>query len=75
MDPHLDVRAILQELRDGGVRFVLTGSVAAVAYGVPVNPGDLDVAPDLAADNLERLAAVVAAWDAKPGMIPIGPSR
>jgi hypothetical protein len=69
----LDIRTILQTLNSGEVRFVVTGSVAALAYDVPVQPNDLDIAPDLTAENLERLAGVLADWGAKPEHDPNWP--
>ncbi|MDQ3407546.1 MAG: hypothetical protein M3472_05245, partial [Chloroflexota bacterium] len=62
----LDQAAILRGLEDAGVRYVVTGSVAAAAYGVPVEPRDVDIAPDLSTENLERLASVLRRWNAKP---------
>lgn len=69
----VDIAGILRALIGSEIRFVLTGSVAALAYGVPVQPGDLDIAPDLSADNLERLAGVLAGWQAKPVYVPEWP--
>ena len=62
----LDATTIARELAAAGVRYVLTGSVAAIAYGVPVNPRDFDMAPDLAPENLARLAQVLRRWGGKP---------
>lgn len=73
MASSIDVGGILRTLQAANVHFVLTGSVAALAHGVPVQPGDLDIAPDLSADNLERLAGVLAGWDAKPNHDPNWP--
>ncbi len=66
----LVIRAILEGLSSAGVRFVLTGSVAAKAYGAPVEPRDLDIAPDLSAENLELLAGLLSAWRATPHFDP-----
>lgn len=51
-----DVRALLDVLDAHGVRYVVTGSVAAFLHGVALVPSDLDVTPALDRDNLERLA-------------------
>lgn len=64
--PGPDIRSIVEALRAAEVRYVLTGSVAAAVHGAPVEPRDFDIAPDLAADNLARLAGVLADWGAKP---------
>ena len=50
----LNLTSIVRDLGAAGVRYVLTGSVAAVAYGAPVEPRDLDIAPDLEPENLVR---------------------
>ncbi len=60
----LDIQAMV--LATAGVRYVLTGSVAAAAYGVPVEPRDLDIAPAVDPENLARLAGVLRRWGAKP---------
>jgi hypothetical protein len=61
-----DIPSIVRALDAAGVRYVLTGSVAAAVHGVPVEPRDFDIAPDLAAGNLARLAGLLARWAAKP---------
>lgn len=69
--PDLDAGRLVRALRDAGVRWVLDGSAALVAAGVEVvDPGDLDVVPDLASDNLERLASLLARLDAFPEPAP-----
>ena len=57
--------ALLQLLNDEGVRYVVTGSAAAMLHGVPLEPGDLDITPALDRDNLARLARVLEAIDAR----------
>ena len=74
----LDIGTITRELGATGLLYVLTGSVAAAAYGVPGEPRDLDVAPELSPENLSRLADVLRRWDAKPVHDPDwpgGPTR
>ena len=68
--PRLRYRALIGGLGHAQVRYVLTGSVAAAAYGVAVEPRDFDIAPDLAPENLSRLAGLLADWGAKPQHIP-----
>ena len=66
MSPDGWIGTILVELDRANVRHVLTGSVAAACYGVPVEPRDLDIAPDLDPENLSRLAELLRRWGAKP---------
>ncbi len=54
-----DVAAILNRLLAADVRFVVTGSVAVLLHGGVVLPGDLDIVPDMAAQNLARLASAL----------------
>jgi hypothetical protein len=61
-----DVAALIAALESHGVRYVLTGSVAAQLYGVALEPGDLDITPALDRANLSRLAALLQAIDATP---------
>lgn len=48
------------------VRFVVIGGVAARAHGSTRITEDLDICYDTAADNLERLATLLANWNAYP---------
>jgi len=69
-DIPLNYRRIVTDLARYSVKYVLTGSVAAALYGVPVNPRDFDIAPELSEQNLANLAAMLAEWGAKPKYIP-----
>ena len=61
-----ETKTLLRLLRDNAVDFVLHGSVAAMVYGVELEPGDLDVTPSLDAANLERLTTVLVGIGAVP---------
>jgi uncharacterized protein (DUF952 family) len=61
-----DVPALLARLIDGGVEFVVVGSAGAALLGAEIEPGDLDISPDLDPANLGRLAGVLSAIDARP---------
>jgi uncharacterized protein (DUF952 family) len=63
-----DIPGLVARLVDGGVDFVVVGSAGAALLGADVTPGDLDICPDLAVANLERLAAVLADLEARPRM-------
>ena len=54
-----NVAALLRTLNGQGVRYVVTGSAAAMLHGVPLDPGDLDITPALDRNNLVRLARVL----------------
>ncbi len=67
-----DVATLLGILERHSVRYVLTGSVAALAYGVDIGQaGDLDITPALDVENLRRLAAVLREIEA--GLDPDAP--
>lgn len=54
-----DIGVLVRLLNEHGVRYVVTGSAAAMLHGVALEPGDLDITPALDRDNLERLATVL----------------
>lgn len=54
----------LRDLAQSGVRFVIVGGVAAGLHGSARATLDLDICYDPAADNRERLAAVLKSWRA-----------
>lgn len=64
--PDLDVEALLLALSRRRVRWVLAGSAVLAGYGAQWAPSDLDVVPALDADNLARLASVLADVRAVP---------
>ena len=57
---------ILQVLSTHGVRYVITGSVAAQIYSVELEPGDIDITPALDEDNIIRLIEVLEELEARP---------
>jgi predicted nucleotidyltransferase len=60
-----NVRALLDILNDHEVRYVVTGSVAAMLYGITLEPGDLDITPARDEENLTRLARVLGVIGAR----------
>jgi hypothetical protein len=58
--------SMLQGLTAARVRFVVVGGVAAAAHGSAHVTVDLDVCYDTASENVVRLAALLAEWDAYP---------
>jgi hypothetical protein len=60
-----NVPALLGLLNEHEVRFVVTGSVAAMLYGVALEPGDLDITPARDYANLDRLACVLELIEAR----------
>jgi hypothetical protein len=61
-----DVPGLLAVLEEHEVVFVLGGSVAAMAYGVALQPGDLDIVPDPDPANLKRLVRVIRTVEGRP---------
>ena len=62
----MSFRSMLQGLTGARIRFVVVGGLAARAHGSPCLTDDLDVCYDIAVDNVERLAELLAAWEAYP---------
>lgn len=59
--------ALLDALDSAGVAYVIVGSVAASAHGVPdLHPADLDVVPAPDASNLAALASALDSLHAEP---------
>ena len=58
--------SMLQGLIAARVRFVVVGGVAAAAHGSAHVTNDLDICYDSTPDNVARLAALLAGWDAYP---------
>jgi predicted nucleotidyltransferase len=63
--PELDIQAILRELVDGKVEFLLIGGVAVGYHGYVRATKDVDVVPAPDRKNLERLADVLGRLDAE----------
>ncbi|MGH7711321.1 MAG: nucleotidyl transferase AbiEii/AbiGii toxin family protein [Gemmatimonadaceae bacterium] len=55
---------IIAALVARGIRFVVVGGVAATVHGSARFTNDLDICYDAAADNIERLIAILAEWKA-----------
>lgn len=54
-----DPQAIFERLHQAGVRHVVVGGWAVNAHGYQRYTGDVDICPDPARDNLERLASLL----------------
>ena len=62
-----DVSVLLGVFENIRLRYVLVGSVAALAHGVEgIEPKDLDIVPECGRENLVRLAAVLDDIEASP---------
>jgi hypothetical protein len=53
------VTLLLNLLNEHDVKYLVTGSAAAMLHGVDLEPGDLDITPALDRANLARLACVL----------------
>lgn len=63
------MQALLERLIEAEVRFVLVGGLAVGAWGYVRGTKDVDVVPDPATENLERLAGVLGDLD---GRVEVG---
>lgn len=61
----LSIEAILRELVEGGVEFMLIGGVAVAYHGHIRATNDVDIVPAPDHENLERLAAVLQHLEAE----------
>jgi hypothetical protein len=61
-----DLPALFEILDAHSLRYVVTGSVAALLYGVELEPGDFDITPALDQDNLQRLVSILTEIEATP---------
>ena len=57
--PQVDLVALLRELVDASVEFIVVGGGAAVLHGAPITTLDLDIVPRQSAENAARLLAVL----------------
>ena len=64
-EPEFEPQLLLRTLTQKGVRFVLIGGFAAVIHGSPYVTTDLDVVPEWALRNLERLSHVLHSLHAR----------
>ncbi len=60
-----NVPLLLSLLNEHDVRYLVTGSAAAILHGVELEPGDLDITPALDHENLVRLASVLELIEAR----------
>ena len=65
MRPVFDPVSLLATLNDHGVRYVVMGGFAAVAYGSPLPTVDVDITPERSRENLERLSSALDDLEAR----------
>ena len=64
--PTLEAAAIVAELNRHGVRYVVIGAFAAIAQQAPIpSTRDIDITPEMASDNLERLSSALKSLGAR----------
>lgn len=63
--PDLDAEAIFAALAEHEVEYVLVGGLAGVMHGSTGLTEDADILPNMAYENLERLAACLRSLDAR----------
>lgn len=66
----LDIRELVIALEQHHVRYVLVGSVGAIAYGARLATEDLDLCPATDDTNLQRIAALLQELDATLLRVP-----
>jgi hypothetical protein len=59
-----DLPALLAQLCDGGVEFIVVGGTAAVLQGAPISTNDLDIVHSRTPENVARLLEVLLHLDA-----------
>ena len=65
MTVRFDPQRILETLNHHEVRYVLIGGLAATFQGSPLVTTDVDIMPERARDNLDRLSAALKDLDAR----------
>ena len=65
-------RALIQNLSEGGVQFIVVGGVAASAHGSPRVTNDLDIVYRRTAENIAKLARVFSSLQPYPRGAPDG---
>lgn len=65
LPPRLRAEPILRILSEAGVDFVLIGGFASISWGSPYPTQDIDITPDRAQANLERLSKALTELGAK----------
>jgi len=60
------IETLIKLLAEHGIEYVVTGSVAAMLYGVALQPGDFDITPDLGLVNRQRLVRLLHHVEATP---------
>lgn len=71
--PTADLAALLRELVDAGVEFIVVGGAAAVIHGAPVTTRDLDIVPRQHPGDVDRLVSALSRLDTR--FRPITPGR
>ncbi len=66
MTPALNVDTLICGLAPHHVRYVLFGTLGAIAYGADLATRDMDICPATDVANLRALADLLTEWGAKP---------
>jgi hypothetical protein len=70
MESTLNIEALIRGLARHRVRYVLFGTLGAIAYEADLATRDMDICPATDVANLRDLADLLTAWDAKPRYVP-----
>ena|SRR5690348_13182154 len=66
----LNIEALILRLAHYRLRYVLFGTLGAIAYGADLVTRDMDICPESDIANLRGLADLLTEWDAKPRHVP-----
>lgn len=66
----LQIREILEVLNDHKVRYVLFGTLGAIAYGAELSTKDMDICFETSLANRRRVGRFLKAISAKPTYVP-----
>lgn len=68
MPPLIEPLQFLKSIHEKGVRYLLIGRQAVIAYGGPVQSMDYDIYIDGSADNLNKLLTIAKDFDLLPNI-------
>jgi hypothetical protein len=68
MAPLIEPLQFLKDIHQNGVRYLLIGRQAVIAYGGPVQSMDYDIFIDSSEENLDKLLAIAKKYELLPSL-------